>query len=59
MYAIRSYYAGPTFRHEQFPEYKANRDATPEDIKKSVPIIQEFLQAMNIPVVVKDRNNFV
>ncbi|MFC2136922.1 DNA polymerase I [Bacteroidota bacterium] len=39
---------GPTFRHESFPEYKANRDATPEDILKSVPYIKEIIDALNI-----------
>ncbi len=46
--------SGPTFRHEEYPEYKANRDATPEDIKKSVPYIKQVIEAMNIPVIVKD-----
>lgn len=40
---------GPTFRSEAFPEYKAQRDATPEDIHASVPIIKDILAAMNIP----------
>lgn len=39
---------GPTFRHELYSEYKANRDAQPEDIRASVPLIKEFLKAMNI-----------
>lgn len=39
-----------TFRHDKFPAYKANRDATPEDIKLSVPYIKDILTAMNIPV---------
>ena len=42
---------GPNFRHDQFPEYKANRDETPEDISASVPRIVQLLDAMNIPVV--------
>jgi len=42
---------GPTFRHEQFPEYKANRDATPEEIKLSVPWIKKILEAYNIPAI--------
>lgn len=42
---------GPTFRHEMFPEYKANRDATPEDIKKAVPYIKKLLQGFNIPII--------
>ena len=45
--------AGPTFRHEIYPEYKAQREACPEDIKKSVPIIKLILNAMNIPVLEK------
>ena len=42
---------GSTERSELFEDYKANRDATPEVIKQSVPIIQEILRAMNIPSV--------
>ncbi len=40
----------PTFRHKMYKEYKANRDATPEDIKLSVPYIKSLLEAYNIPV---------
>lgn len=42
---------GSTERTELFEDYKANRDATPQVIKDSVPIIQEILKAMNIPVI--------
>ncbi len=42
---------GPTFRSEAYPEYKAQREATPEDIKQSVPIIKNLLRAWNIPVL--------
>ncbi len=42
---------GPTFRHEIYPEYKQNREATPEDIKASVPWIKKILQAYNIPII--------
>ncbi len=42
---------GPNFRHEMFPEYKANRDATPEDIKSAVPYIKRLLEGYNIPIV--------
>ena len=45
---------GPTFRSEAFPEYKAQREATPEDIRKAVPIIKELLEAWNIPVLQVD-----
>jgi DNA polymerase-1 len=41
----------PTFRHEMFKEYKANRDATPEDIKKAVPYIKRLIEAYKIPVI--------
>jgi len=44
----------PTFRHVQFPEYKANRDETPEDIKIAIPIIKEIVRAFNIPVLELD-----
>jgi DNA polymerase-1 len=43
--------SGPTFRHEQFPAYKAHREATPEDIKTGVPIVKEIIRAFNIPVL--------
>ena len=43
--------AGPTFRHEAFEQYKAQRQETPEDIRWAVPRIKQILQAMNIPVL--------
>ncbi|MBZ9728105.1 DNA polymerase I [Salegentibacter sp. JZCK2] len=43
---------GSQVRTEMFAEYKANRDATPEPIKDAIPIIQDILNAMHIPVVV-------
>ena len=45
---------GPTFRSEAYPAYKAQREATPEDIRQSVPIIKELLQAWNIPILQVD-----
>jgi DNA polymerase-1 len=42
---------GPTFRSEIYPAYKANRDATPEDIKVAVPYIKRLLDAFRIPVI--------
>ncbi len=41
----------PTFRHLMFPEYKATRDETPEDIRNSVPYIHKLLEAYRIPVI--------
>ena len=43
--------SGPTFRHEEFPEYKAQREETPEEIRAAVPAIREFLTAFNIPIL--------
>ena len=43
--------AGPTFRNELYPGYKANRDETPEDIRSSIPWIKKIIEAYNIPVV--------
>ncbi|MCQ2093783.1 MAG: DNA polymerase I [Bacteroidaceae bacterium] len=42
---------GGTFRHEIYPEYKAQREATPEDIRTAVPIIKQILEAYNIPIL--------
>jgi DNA polymerase I len=44
---------GSDLRNELFPEYKANRDETPEAIKIAVPYIQELLKAMHIPIIEK------
>ncbi len=41
----------PTFRHEIYPKYKANRDQTPEDIRIAVPYIKQLAEAYNIPVL--------
>ena len=45
---------GPTFRSEAYPEYKAQREETPEDIRASIPIIKDILNVMRIPVVQVD-----
>jgi len=45
---------GPTFRSEAYPAYKAQREATPEDIRKAVPIIKDLLRAWNIPILQVD-----
>ena len=42
---------GPTFRHEAFEQYKAQRQETPEDIRWAVPRIKQILHAMNVPVL--------
>lgn len=43
--------AGPTFRHEAYEHYKAQRLETPEDIKLAVPIIKQIIEAYNIKIV--------
>ena len=42
---------GKTFRNELYPLYKAQREAMPEDIRKSVPVIKDIIKAMNIPIL--------
>ena len=44
----------PTFRHEAYPEYKAQREKMPEDIGASIPMAEEFAAAMKIPIVRAD-----
>ncbi|UII22542.1 DNA polymerase I [Fulvivirga ligni] len=46
--------SAPTFRHEQYKEYKANREETPEDIKVGIPIVKDIVRAFNIPVIELD-----
>lgn len=43
--------SAPTFRHEIFPEYKANREAMPEDLRKSIPYIRKIIEGFNIPII--------
>ena len=43
--------SGPTFRHEAYPDYKAQREETPEAIRASVPIIKEIIKAYRIPIL--------
>jgi len=45
---------GKTFRDEAFPQYKAQRQETPEDIRRSVPIIKDIIKAMDIPALQAD-----
>ena len=45
----------PTFRHEMYKEYKAQREATPEDIKLSIPYIKQLIEGFNIPVIEVER----
>ncbi|HIA48320.1 MAG TPA: DNA polymerase I [Candidatus Hydrogenedentes bacterium] len=42
---------GPTFRDELYPEYKANRDATPEDLILQFPLIDQLVEAFDIPIL--------
>lgn len=43
--------SGPTFRHEAYPAYKAQRESTPEDIRWAVPIIKDIIRAYHIPIL--------
>lgn len=43
--------SGKTFRHEIYPQYKAQREETPEDIRKAVPYIKEIIKAYRIPIL--------
>ena len=45
---------GPTFRHQMYAEYKANREAMPEDMRQAIPLIKQVIEALNIPVVQVD-----
>lgn len=42
---------GPTFRHELYPEYKANRPDMPEDLRPQIPMIRQLVEALSIPIV--------
>ena len=44
---------GNTFRNEMYPEYKAHRNETPEDIKSSIPYVKKLIEAFNIPIIEK------
>ena len=43
--------SGPTFRHEAYEAYKANRQETPEDVRAGIPIVKDIVKAFNIPVL--------
>ncbi|MBI9091538.1 MAG: DNA polymerase I [Desulfobacterium sp.] len=44
---------GPTFRHDMFEEYKANRPPMPDELRLQIPYIKEVVKALNIPIVEK------
>ena len=46
--------AAPTFRHDEFKEYKANRQETPEDIRAGIPVVKKIIEGFNIPILEKD-----
>lgn len=45
----------PTFRHEFFPDYKATRQKTPEDLHEQVPMVEEGLRLLGVPIMSLDR----
>jgi DNA polymerase-1 len=53
-YLAVSFDVGRTFRHEQCKEYKAHREKMPDELKEQEPIVNEVLQALNVPVVTKN-----
>ena len=42
---------GPTFRHIEYNQYKAQREAQPEDISVAIPFVKRIVEAMNIPII--------
>lgn len=46
--------SAPTFRHKLYQEYKGTRKPMPQELRQQVPVIQEVLQAMNVPVTTKE-----
>ncbi len=46
--------SGPTFRHEMYEPYKANRDAQPEDIRAAFPFVKQIIKGFNIPIITKE-----
>ncbi len=46
--------SAPTFRHEEFKEYKATREETPEDIRTGIPIVKDIIKGFNIPILEMD-----
>src|SRR5947209_16226557 len=53
-YLVSLFDSGPTFRDQLYQEYKANRGAMPDDLQLQIPMIQEMLQALRIPVLAAD-----
>ena len=45
---------GPTFRHDMFPDYKAQREVMPEDIRKAIPYIRDIIKGYKIPILEKE-----
>ena len=45
---------GPTFRHKMYPEYKATRQKTPDDLHAQVPLVEEFLSALGVPFLMAE-----
>ncbi len=46
--------AAPTHRHIEYPDYKAQRDAMPEDLSQALPGIRRIIEALNIPILIQD-----
>jgi len=53
-YVVATFDVGKTFRHEEYPEYKANRAETPDDLRAQFDRIQELVESLGIPIVTKE-----
>jgi len=53
-YVVATFDVGKTFRHEEYPEYKATRAETPDDLRAQFDQIQELVTSLGIPIVIKD-----
>ncbi|MEC9476078.1 MAG: DNA polymerase I [Planctomycetota bacterium] len=56
LWAIAMECDGPTFRHQQYDQYKANRDAMPEELQLQLPIIDRMIEAFRIPILKSPRH---
>ena len=45
---------GATFRHDMYPEYKANREKAPDDLSPQVPVIKEFLKVLGVNIIISE-----
>jgi len=56
LWAVAMECDGPTFRHDRYPQYKANRDAMPEELRQQLPYIDRLLEAFRVPILQVDHH---